>query len=415
MTNLEGRVVRRRKAVAPPPGVRTDIEILCALARGAGPRRRVRTSTDAREVFDELRRATRRRARRLLGHHATSASTREGGVFWPCPSEDHPGTPRLFARALPDAERPRAVPRGAPTRAPRSARRRLPPVPHHGPRPRALPVGHADAARGEPRRAGPGRHGRDPPAARSTARPGRRRHGAPRDAPRRGELPRASSTPDIRPDTVFVPFHWGGLAVGQPADEPGARSRSAGCRSSRSARRASRARQPAAAKDARVRMKERLVVIGNGMAGARLVEDVLAAGRRATLRDRGVRRRALRQLQPHPAVLGARRQPRPQGHLHQPPRLVRRERRPPARRRAGAGGSTARARTVHGRRRRRPTTHEAYDHAGDRDRQRALRAPRWRAWSRRRTAVQARRVRLPHARRLRRHHGVRRRTHGRPR
>src|SRR4030095_9683534 len=33
-TNLESRVLRRRRAVDPPPGVKTDIEILCALAAG---------------------------------------------------------------------------------------------------------------------------------------------------------------------------------------------------------------------------------------------------------------------------------------------------------------------------------------------------------------------------------------------
>src|SRR6185295_16592984 len=33
MTNLEGRVLHRRAAFAPPDGVRTDVEILCALGR----------------------------------------------------------------------------------------------------------------------------------------------------------------------------------------------------------------------------------------------------------------------------------------------------------------------------------------------------------------------------------------------
>ncbi|MBO0838960.1 MAG: molybdopterin-dependent oxidoreductase, partial [Actinobacteria bacterium] len=35
-TSLEGRILRRRKAVAPPPGVRTDLEVIAALAAGLG-------------------------------------------------------------------------------------------------------------------------------------------------------------------------------------------------------------------------------------------------------------------------------------------------------------------------------------------------------------------------------------------
>jgi assimilatory nitrate reductase catalytic subunit len=36
MTNLEGRVLRRRRALAPPPGVRTDLEVLSGLAAELG-------------------------------------------------------------------------------------------------------------------------------------------------------------------------------------------------------------------------------------------------------------------------------------------------------------------------------------------------------------------------------------------
>ena len=48
-----------------------------------------------REIFEELREASR-------GGHADyygitcERLEREMGLFWPCPSEDHPGTPRLF-------------------------------------------------------------------------------------------------------------------------------------------------------------------------------------------------------------------------------------------------------------------------------------------------------------------------------
>jgi assimilatory nitrate reductase catalytic subunit len=99
MTNLEGRVIRRRRAVDPPPEVRTDLQIVCALAERLGEGRFF-PSDDPRAIFDELRRAS-------AGGPADYAGItyeridREGGVFWPCPREDHPGTPRLFAETFP--------------------------------------------------------------------------------------------------------------------------------------------------------------------------------------------------------------------------------------------------------------------------------------------------------------------------
>ena len=57
--------------------------------------------------------------------------------------------------------------------------------------------------------------------------------------------------------------------------------------------------------------RRRLVVIGNGMAGARFVDDLLARGGGDRFDGHGVRRRAAWQLQPHPAVERTRRAPRP--------------------------------------------------------------------------------------------------------
>ncbi|MGW0658179.1 molybdopterin oxidoreductase family protein [Streptodolium elevatio] len=100
-TNLEGRVILRQAALAPPPGVRTDLFALHHLAARLG----VGTGfpTDPERVFEELRAAT-------AGAQADYAGItydrirREDGVFWPCPDESHPGTPRLFLErfATPD-------------------------------------------------------------------------------------------------------------------------------------------------------------------------------------------------------------------------------------------------------------------------------------------------------------------------
>jgi assimilatory nitrate reductase catalytic subunit len=95
MTNLEGRVILRRRVEAPPAGVKSDIEILCALARRLGCERGFDFASPE-DVFEELRTATAGAKADYSG--ITYARLRNGpGVFWPCPAADHPGTPRLFA------------------------------------------------------------------------------------------------------------------------------------------------------------------------------------------------------------------------------------------------------------------------------------------------------------------------------
>lgn len=94
MTNLEGRVIRRRKACDPPAGVRTDLELLSDLARLLGKGEGF-SFCGPEAVFQELRRASAGGAADYAGI-TYERIDREQGVFWPCPSEDHPGTPRLF-------------------------------------------------------------------------------------------------------------------------------------------------------------------------------------------------------------------------------------------------------------------------------------------------------------------------------
>jgi assimilatory nitrate reductase catalytic subunit len=99
MTNLEGRVMVRRKAFDPPAGVRTDLEVLCDLASRLG-KGQFFAFTEARQVFDELRRAS---AEGMADYSGITYEKIEAqrGVFWPCPAEDHPGTPRLFQQGFP--------------------------------------------------------------------------------------------------------------------------------------------------------------------------------------------------------------------------------------------------------------------------------------------------------------------------
>jgi assimilatory nitrate reductase catalytic subunit len=99
MTNLEGRVIQRKRAFEPPPGVRTDIEILCSLAHSLGKGEHFSFS-EPRQVFEELRRASAGGVADYSGITYEKIEANQG-IFWPCPSEDHPGTKRLFQNRFP--------------------------------------------------------------------------------------------------------------------------------------------------------------------------------------------------------------------------------------------------------------------------------------------------------------------------
>ncbi|MGI5502795.1 molybdopterin oxidoreductase family protein [Lentzea sp. CA-135723] len=92
MTNLEGRIIRRRKALDPPPGVRSDLELLHGLASRLGVASGFPVAPQ--EVFEELRRAS---AGGLSDYSGVTYERLESEqLHWPVPSVDHPGTPRLF-------------------------------------------------------------------------------------------------------------------------------------------------------------------------------------------------------------------------------------------------------------------------------------------------------------------------------
>jgi len=94
MTNVEGRVVLRRAAMAPEEGVRSDLEILSGLAERLGCGERFAPEPEA--VFAELGRASAGGRADYAGMTYERIAAHDG-LFWPCPDEAHPGTPRLFA------------------------------------------------------------------------------------------------------------------------------------------------------------------------------------------------------------------------------------------------------------------------------------------------------------------------------
>ena len=94
VTQIEGRVIKINQAVDPPGDARQDWRIIQDIARGLG-RERGFTFTGPREIFDELRIASKGGIADYSGITYEKIE-KQGGVFWPCTSEDDRGTPRLF-------------------------------------------------------------------------------------------------------------------------------------------------------------------------------------------------------------------------------------------------------------------------------------------------------------------------------
>ena len=92
--STEGRVIKINKAVDPPGDAKQDWRILQDIARALG-RERGFTFESPRAIFDELRKASAGGVADYAGITYEKIEAQDG-VFWPCPTEDHPGTPRLF-------------------------------------------------------------------------------------------------------------------------------------------------------------------------------------------------------------------------------------------------------------------------------------------------------------------------------
>lgn len=93
-TQIEGRVIKINKAVDSPGDAREDWRIIQDIAVRLG-REHGFTFTSSREIFDELRVASRGGIADYSGITYEKID-KQYGVCWPCRSEDDPGTPRLF-------------------------------------------------------------------------------------------------------------------------------------------------------------------------------------------------------------------------------------------------------------------------------------------------------------------------------
>jgi len=203
-TNLEGRVLLRRRATLPPVGVRTDLDVIAGLAARLGHD----FSADAEDVFAELGRASAGGPADYSGI-SYQRIVEENGVFWPAADGDAQSRKRLFTDRF-------ATPDG---------RARFHPVEH---RPMAedvdeefpvyLTTGRVLAhyqSGAQTRRITALRTAAPAPYVELHPHLAERLgigDGTPvRLVSRRGEATFAARVTDtIRPDTVFVPFHWAG-------------------------------------------------------------------------------------------------------------------------------------------------------------------------------------------------------------
>jgi len=108
-TNSERRVQRVRQAVEPVGNSRPDWAIIAELARRmcdglSLPWRGQFTYHHPSEIFAEMASLTP-----LLAGISYNRLDAEGGIQWPCPTPDHPGTKYLYADSFPRGDRAKFV------------------------------------------------------------------------------------------------------------------------------------------------------------------------------------------------------------------------------------------------------------------------------------------------------------------
>ena len=223
LTNLEGRVLRRRRVFPPPPGVRTDLEILGQLAARLG--RDGFEFDDEAAVFEELGRAS---AGGIADYRGITHARLDTGeqLHWPCPDSAHPGTPRLFADCFPTSDGRARFHVVTPTDPAESPDREFPlylttgrvlAQYQSGTQTRRLPelIERAPSPRVEVHPITARQHG----VATGDIVTVRTRRGA--------ATLQVHVTGNARVDTLFVPFHWGGAGsanlLTNPALDPTSR------------------------------------------------------------------------------------------------------------------------------------------------------------------------------------------------
>jgi assimilatory nitrate reductase catalytic subunit len=206
MTNLEGRVLRRRKALDPPGEVRSELDVLADLAVRLGAPGT--WDTDPGAVFDELARASAGGRADYSGLSHQRLDRAAEGLFWPCPPGSE-GTPRMFTERFAHADglaRMVSTTPGAPADD------------LCADRPLYLVTGRVLAhyqSGAQTRRVAALNRAASEPFVELHPQLARRLAVEDGDhvavtSPRGRAVARARITTAIRPDTVFMPFHWPG-------------------------------------------------------------------------------------------------------------------------------------------------------------------------------------------------------------
>jgi predicted molibdopterin-dependent oxidoreductase YjgC len=106
-TNTERRVQRVRQALLPPKGACNDLSIIEAISARMDPDREITPAGDFHPGSDRMDVS---KAEKVFNEIAKVWPTIAGinykrlednGIQWPCPAEDHPGTPVLFEAGFP--------------------------------------------------------------------------------------------------------------------------------------------------------------------------------------------------------------------------------------------------------------------------------------------------------------------------
>ena len=327
---------------APPAGVRTDLDVLRELAARLGRRRAASRSPTPRAVFEELRARHAPAAPPTTRHQPTTRLDARGRRLLALPRRATTRARRACSPSgFPTAGRPRALPRGAAdSRRPRRPTR-VPALPHHRPLLAQYQSGTQTRRVARARRARARcRVVEVHPLTRAPARHRRRRPRRRRDAARRARRSARRVTSDIRAGHLFVPFHWGGLGsanlLTNPALDPTSRMpefKVCAARIVRRERGAPRRRRAGAPYDDERQHWSSSATAWRAPGSSRRCSR---RGGDPRFDDHDVRRRALRQLQPHPAVGRARRRARPEDIFINPLDWYARARRDAARRRAAS-------------------------------------------------------------------------------
>jgi assimilatory nitrate reductase catalytic subunit len=207
LTNLEGRVLRRRQALTPPAGARSELWIMARLAEALEAPSTY--SEDPETVFEELRLAS---AGGLADYSGIDYAMLDRGeaAYWPYPSGSK-GTPRLFRDTFAHAD-------GKAVMTPVTPRRRRTPAANPDPAAKTMTLitgrllehyqsGAQTRRVAELLEARPEARLQLHPAA--AAGMGITEGVLVSVANERGEvLCRAELSTAIRPDTVFLPFHF---------------------------------------------------------------------------------------------------------------------------------------------------------------------------------------------------------------